>query len=261
MILAAQSKGDGPRTLVLLHGLFGQARNLGVIAREFAPRFRVISLDLRNHGASPHSWDMDYATLAADVWETLEALGVTECSLLGHSMGGKAAMMAALLRPTAVQALVVIDIAPKLYQHHNDRVARAMQALALDRPMIRRDADAVLAPEIPDAGTRRFLLQNFIAGDQPGWGIGLDEIALGISDIEGWPADSATKRFDGPSMFVGGALSDYVAAEDLPLMRRFFPRAELVMVEGAGHWVHADRPQELLEILQGFLSYTNPPKE
>ncbi len=242
MNLHAIDQGSGPPAC-LLHGLFGRAQNLAAVAKRLAASHRVISLDLRNHGASPHAAGMAYAEMAADVAETLEGLGAWPCALLGHSMGGKVAMMAALTWPDRVSRLVVGDIAPVAYAHHNAKVAAAMLALRL-RPGLRRgEADAALAGAVSTPGVRAFLLQNLAFGDVPAWKIGLAEIAAGIPDIEGWPALAPGVRYEGPALFVAGGLSDYVSAVNLATIRQLFPAARHCVVEGAGHWLHADRPE------------------
>jgi esterase len=173
MMLHAIEAGTGDPPLVLLHGLFGSARNFGTVQRAFALHRRTIALDLRNHGASPHAADMRYATMAADVLHTLERLGALPAVLLGHSMGGKAAMQAALMQPDAVARLIVADIAPVPYPPHLRATAEAMAALPLVPGMTRAQADAGLAGVVPDGGTRAFLLQNLQLGGGTGWGAGV----------------------------------------------------------------------------------------
>ena len=185
MILNAVEAGQGP-PVVLLHGLFGTARNLGAVQRALAPRFRVIALDLRNHGASPHAAEMNYPAMVADVLETLARRDALPAALIGHSMGGKTAMLAALTRPEAVTRLLVADIAPVPYVHDNDRIAAAMLGLELTRGMTRAVADAALAGIVPDASMRAFLLQNLVVGEHPHWRIGLAEIAGAVRALEGW---------------------------------------------------------------------------
>ncbi|HWA80494.1 MAG TPA: alpha/beta fold hydrolase, partial [Acetobacteraceae bacterium] len=164
MILAAREAGHGP-TLCLLHGLFGAARNFGALQRRLAARFRVIALDLRNHGASPHAQGMTYMGMAEDVRETLAAMAALPAMVLGHSMGGKAAMRLALAQPGAVRALVVADIAPVPYPPHHREIAAAMLGLPFSPGMTRQAVDAALAPSVPDPQLRGFLLQNLVIGE------------------------------------------------------------------------------------------------
>lgn len=250
MILNAIQAGEGP-PVVLLHGLFGAARNFGSIQRALAPRFRVVALDMRNHGDSPHGADMRYPTQAQDVRETLDALGIGTAAVVGHSMGGKAAMAMALLWPEAVGRLLVSDIAPVVYEHGNSTIAAAMAAIPLTGSLTRRDAEAALADAVPRADIRAFLLQNLRFGAAPHWRIGLHEIAGAIADLEGWADFPGT--FTGPALFVTGAKSDYVLPKHRQIIRGWFPRARFVAIKDAGHWVHADNPSGFLSVLQAFL--------
>ncbi|MDR3529761.1 MAG: alpha/beta fold hydrolase [Rhodopila sp.] len=250
MILNAIQAGEGP-AVVLLHGLFGAARNFGAVQRALAPRFRVIALDMRNHGDSPHAPDMRYPTQAADVWETLQSLGIEKAAVVGHSMGGKTAMALALRWPGLVGRLLVSDIAPVNYQHGNTSIAKAMAAITLTPSLTRHQADAALAEAVPRADIRAFLLQNLRFGASPHWRIGLEEIAAAIPDLEAWIELPGT--YQGPSLFVTGANSDYVLPEHRPIIRAQFPAARFVAVKNAGHWVHADNPAGFLSVLEAFL--------
>ncbi len=185
MILHAIQSGEGP-PVVLLHGLFGAARNFGAVQRALTPRFRVIALDMRNHGDSPHDPDMRYPTQAEDVRETLCSLGIERAAIIGHSMGGKAGMALALRSPEVVARLLVSDIAPVVYQHGNTAIAEALQEVPLTPGLTRQAADAALAQAVPRQDIRAFLLQNLRFGAEPRWRIGLAEIAAAVPDLEGW---------------------------------------------------------------------------
>jgi esterase len=250
MILNAIQAGEGP-PVVLLHGLFGAARNFGATQRAIAPHFRVIALDMRNHGDSPHAADMRYPTLASDVRDTLQALGIETAAVIGHSMGGKAAMAMALRWPELTGRLLVSDIAPVIYQHGNTAFTAAMQAVQLTPGLTRREADAALAQAVPDKTLRPFLLQNLQLGAQPRWRIGLQEIAAAIPDLEGWT--ELPGIYQGPALFVTGAHSDYVLAEHRPVIRAQFPGARFVAIKNAGHWVHADNPAGFVSVVEAFL--------
>jgi esterase len=250
MILNAIEAGSGP-PVVLLHGLFGAARNFGAVQRALAPRFRVIALDMPNHGDSPHEPDMRYATQAADVRETLLALGIELAAVIGHSMGGKAAMAMALRWPDQVGRLLVADIAPVTYRHGNEMIAEAMAAVPMTPSLTRQHADAALAETVPRPDIRAFLLQNLRFGASPRWRIGLDEIAAAIPDLEGWTGLPGT--YEGPSLFVSGANSDYLSREHRPIIRAQFPNARFVSIKNAGHWVHADNPSGFLSVVEAFL--------
>jgi len=251
MILNTIQSGEG-QPVLLLHGLFGAARNFGALQRALSSRCRVIALDMRNHGDSPHAADMRYPTQAEDVRETMDALDIEQAAVIGHSMGGKAAMALALLHPDRVARLMVSDIAPVIYEHGNTRLANAMQAIELTPALTRREADAALVAVERRPDVRAFLLQNLRFGDTPRWRIGLAEIAASVPDLEGWVPLPGT--YDGPSVFVTGAESDYVLPEHRPVIRAQFPNARFVAVKRAGHWVHADNPGGFQSVVEAFLT-------
>jgi len=251
MLLNVLEAGSGP-PVALLHGLFGRAQNFGALSRRLAGRFRVLSLDLRNHGASPHAAGMEYAALAADVVETLAARGALPACVLGHSMGGKAAMTMALLHQDAVKGLVVADIAPVAYAHANGRIAQAMLALELVPGFSRAEASRALAEAVPDEAVRSFLLQNLEFGAAPGWRIGLAEIAAGIAGIEGWPELDAGVVYGKPALFLAASRSDYVRPESHGAILARFPAASFETLE-AGHWLHAEQPDAFGLMVLDFL--------
>jgi pimeloyl-ACP methyl ester carboxylesterase len=253
MKLHAIQTGEGNPPLVLLHGLFGSARNFGAVQREFAQHRRTIALDLRNHGASPHDADMRYASLAADVLETLADLSALPAVVLGHSMGGKAAMQMALLQPDALARLIVADIAPVPNPPHLLPIAEAMMALPLAPGMTRAQADAALAHTVPDAAMRAFLLQNLQLGAAPAWRIGLAEIIADFVDIEAWDAPP-NAQYTGPTLFIAGATSNYIKPEHRPIIRTLFPNARFVTLKNAGHWLHADNPAGFVAVVEAFLT-------
>ena len=250
MILRHVEAGAGP-SVALLHGLFGAGGNFSAVQRRLAERFRVIALDLRNHGASPHGADVSYAAMAGDVLDTLGALGALPVALVGHSMGGKVAMQAALARPETVRRLLVADIAPVRYPPHFRALAAAMQAIELRPGLTRRDADQALAGVTDTPSLRAFLLQNLSFDAAPAWRIGLDEIAAGLPGIEGWDAPPGA-AYSGPTLVLAGERSDYIKPEHRAVFRALFPLARFVTLRNAGHWMHADQPEAFTEIVGGF---------
>lgn len=253
MILAGVEAGSGPTpSLLLLHGLFGQARNFASVQRRLAERRHVVALDLRNHGASPHADGMTYKTLANDVAETIDARAYGRCDVVGHSMGGKTAMALAITRHEAVRRLVVVDIAPVTYAHRNAALTARLQALPLDLPMSRGQADRALACAIPNAVIRGFLLQNFIPGERPSWRCGLTEIAAAIPQLEGWDLNAAAP-VDGEALIIRGGASDYVGATEAASFRALFPQSRIKTVAAAAHWVHADAPEPFVSLIEDFL--------
>jgi pimeloyl-ACP methyl ester carboxylesterase len=208
-------------------------------------------MDARNHGASPHAPGMRYPDLAADVADTMDALRISRAAVIGHSMGGKTAMALALTAPDRVGRLLVADIAPVAYQHENQSVAGAMRAIPLRPGLTRAEAEAALADAVPVPALRTFLVQNLQFGAQPCWRIGLEQIAAAIPDLEGWEAPPGT--YNGPTLFVTGAESNYVLPEHRPAIRASFPAARFVSIKNAGHWLHADNPSGFLSVAEAFL--------
>jgi len=251
--LTATEYGDGA-PVAILHGLFGAGRNWANIARRLASRHRVIAFDLRNHGASPWADTMGYAEMEEDVRSAMLARGHRRYALIGHSMGGKVAMAAALADADAVERLVVVDIAPVAYPVPYRAYARAMRELDLSTITRRGEADAQLAAAIPDRGERAFLLQSLVLGDgAPRWQLNLAAIEAALPALAGFPATPSNAVYDGPAIFVGGGKSAYLRPEHEPAMRARFPQATLVRIDGAGHWVHVERPDEFLASVAGFL--------
>jgi esterase len=252
--IALGESADGRPPVVLLHGLFGSARNFGAVQKSLAATGkRVIALDLRNHGMSPHGEDTAYTTMAADVAETLAEMGALPCRLLGHSMGGKVAMRLALDRPALVERLIIADIAPITYRHKNRAIAEAMLALPLTPGMTRAEASAGLADAVSDPQIRSFLLLNLrLGGDAPPtWQIGLRELAAGMDAIQGWE-DGGTS-YDGPALCVAGGKSAYVPPWAQDDIRALFPRVAFATLPKAGHWLHAEDPAGFLSAVLPFL--------
>jgi pimeloyl-ACP methyl ester carboxylesterase len=251
MILNTLSFGDGP-PLVLLHGLFGAARNLGQLARGLASHARVVAMDLRNHGDSPHAPAMDFATMAGDVADTITVLNLGPVRLAGHSLGGKTAMALALTQPALVSRLAVLDIAPIPYDHDYDNYVAAMRALKLDHALTRGAADAALAEVVKAAPMRAFLLNNLVLGAHPRWRVGLEEIAAAMPNLLDWRDPPGCTPYPGPALFLRGAQSHYVPPSATPAITRLFPHAVQESIPGAAHWLHADKPQETLASLKDF---------
>src|SRR5712691_2844871 len=252
--LAAVEYGSGP-ALAILHGLFGAGRNWATVARRLAAHHRVIALDLRNHGASPWVEAMDYAALAEDVGATLRALGYRRFALIGHSMGGKAAMMMALAHGDEVERLVVVDIAPVAYPPRHLAYARAMRALDLGGITRRGEADARLAATVPDMAERTFLLQNLVFENATvRWRLNLAAIEREMPLLAGFPALPAGTTYRGRTLFIAGGRSDYLLPEHEPQIRRLFPNAQIARIAAAGHWVHAEQPQAFLGLVEPFLA-------
>ncbi|MEO0654679.1 MAG: alpha/beta fold hydrolase [Pseudomonadota bacterium] len=237
--------GDGP-PLVIAHGLFGSARNWGAIAKRLSDTRRVISVDMRNHGDSPRAETQSYPDMAGDIGGAL-----TEPSdLLGHSMGGKAAMVLALTQPTHLRKLVIADIAPVAYSHTQAHLIAAMRNIDLNRVETRGDADRQLAADVAEPGVRAFLLQSLDVKTRT-WRINLDVLDREMDKILGFPDIGG--QFEGPTLFLTGAESDYVERAHRDRIRALFPNARFARLPGAGHWLHADKPREFEAAVRVFL--------
>jgi pimeloyl-ACP methyl ester carboxylesterase len=237
--------------LLIAHGLFGSARNWGVIARRLADRRDVLAVDMRNHGDSPRFPTQSYADMAADLAEVIAANG-GRADVLGHSMGGKAAMLLALTEGAMVNRLVIADIAPVAYSHDQSRHITAMRALDLSGLTSRAEADRRLAATVTDPALRAFFLQSLdLKATPPGWRLNLEVLEAEMPKIIGWPQVSG--QFDGPTLFLSGALSHYVLPDYRDTIRALFPGARFAKIPGAGHWLHAEKPREFEETVRVFL--------
>ena len=252
--LAHREFGEGP-PLVVLHGLFGSARNWSSMARRLAESWTVYALDLRNHGESPWAEAVDYPTLAADVLAFMDGKGIERPAVLGHSMGGKTAMTLALSHGERVGTLVVVDIAPVEYTHSMLPYVEAMAALDLAGLGRRAEADARLQPHVPDRGIRAFLLQNLVQKDGGfAWQLNLAALGAGMPAISGFPREAMERAYGGRTLFLGGAQSDYIRPEHHAPIYQLFPNAEFADIPDAGHWVHAEAPESFLAHVRDFLA-------
>lgn len=240
--------------ILLVHGLFGQGRNLGALARRLAERRRVVTVDMRNHGDSFHDPDHSYRALAGDLADLIADLG-GRADLAGHSMGGKASMALALTRPGTVRKLAVLDIAPVSYGHSQTGLIDAMESVDLSAIDRRSAADAALADRIDDPGVRAFLLQSLdLKADPKSWKLNLPALRDQMDHLVGWPDDLPKATFDGPVLEIRGERSDYVNDAGQAALRAYFPQARVVRVKEAGHWLHADAPEAVAQILVSYLA-------
>lgn len=236
--------------ILIVHGLFGSARNWRAIAKRLAQIRRVITVDMRNHGASFRADSHNYGDMAGDLADVIATLQ-TPVDMIGHSMGGKAAMVLAVSKPDLIRRLLVADIAPVAYPHSQNHLIRAMRGLDLSRIETRMQADAALANTVGTAEVRAFLLQSLDIQEKR-WRLNLEVLERDMDLITGWPDISGA--FPGPTLFLAGANSDYVLPEHRPLIRSLFPLAKQAKLSGAGHWLHAEKPRAFIATAQAFLN-------
>jgi esterase len=253
MQLHYEQYGEG-HPLIILHGLFGSLENWRTLSKIFSRSFQVFALDQRNHGRSPHSSEFSYPAMVEDLREFMEEQELPSAHLIGHSMGGKTAMLFAVTYPDLVDKLLVVDIAPKAYARGHDEVFRAMFSLGLSTLRSRQEADAVMTETIPDLALRQFLLKNLEREDTGSfrWRIGLEEIHTNYAEMIR-ALDWNQRQFAQPTLFIRGANSDYIKDTDMVMITSIFPQAQFTNIPHAGHWVHAEKPQEFARIALNFL--------
>jgi esterase len=252
--------GDSGPRVVFLHGLFGQGRNWSTFAKALSPHARVTLVDLPNHGRSPWTERFSYPAMADQVADLLRSVGGGAAyAVVGHSMGGKVAMTLALRHPELVERLAVVDVSPVPTSEISGfaRYVEGMRSIDLSTLTDRSQAEAELAPYVPDPGIRSFLLQNLRRGSRPGegwrWQMNLDLLADHLEEMGGWP-EVAEASYAGPVLWVAGANSSYIRPTYAPVMRSLFPRVQLVTIKDAGHWLHTEQPAVFLSVLRRFLN-------
>lgn len=251
MQLVYRDRGEG-KPLFMIHGLFGSADNLGGLARLLESDYRTILVDLRNHGRSPHADHMDYPLMAADVIEVMDKLGVDKVHVFGHSMGGKTAMQMALDFPERIEKLVVADIAPVTYRANHGRILEGMKKVSDAAPESRAEALRILSDYEEEPAVLSFLLTNWRRAEDGSysWRLNLDTI---VRDYDNIAAGNEGQPFGGEVLFLRGGLSDYVLAEHREQILHLFPKAGVRTIEGAGHWLHAEKPDMVARAVRRFL--------
>ena len=252
MKLFSRVLGQG-EPIIVLHGLFGSSDNWLTQAKLLANHFKIFSLDLRNHGQSPHSDDFDYPSMAKDLEEFIDTNELHDPVIIGHSMGGKAAMNFALAHPEKLSKLIVVDIAPKAYNLEHYTIAEGLKAIPVDKVSSRNEADEILAQHVPESDVRQFLLKNLQrkSGGGFSWKINLPVITDKLANI------GVDLQFPGsfgkPTLFIRGSRSKYIRDEDWDRIKEVFPNAELESMD-TGHWVQAEKPQEFADAVIKWLA-------
>ena len=256
MNLFFRKTGSG-KPLIILHGLFGLSDNWATLAKKWSEFFTVYAVDLRNHGQSPHSDQWKYWIMAEDVLELIETEKLEDVILLGHSMGGKVAMHLTLDSPEKISKLIAIDIGPKKYPIANEDVVKALLKVNLQKISSRKEVEDILAKNISDNGTVQFLLKNlyWLDASENGekklaWRFNLPVIAKNLEVVSAATNEPAPS--DVETLFIRGEKSDYILKEDEAEIKAVFPRSKIETIKGAGHWVHADKPEEVYNAVMGF---------
>jgi esterase len=253
MNLNFKKYGSGAETLVILHGLFGSLDNWHTLATKFGKKFTVYTIDQRNHGLSPHSDEFDYNILADDLARFMNEHNIEAVTIIGHSMGGKTAMKFAEKYPQKINRLIVVDISPKPYNPGHDVIFDALKAVDLSKVQKRSDADEQLSEEIKEKPVRQFLLKNLTRNDAGGyrWKMNLESLEKNYDKIAGW--EKLKEPFKKPTLFINGEKSKYITKEDEALIKEQFPATIIKTIEGAGHWVHAEKPEDFYNAVIGFV--------
>lgn len=255
MKLYYRELGQG-QPMVIMHGIFGSADNWLTQARLFSAHFKVFTVDLRNHGQSPHSNEFSYQAMVDDLVEFIDEHKLKDPIVIGHSMGGKVAMNFALAHPEKLQKLIVVDIAPKPYNLEHYVILDGLKAIPIDSVTTRNEADDALSKYVPEADVRQFLLKNLQRKKEGGfsWKLNLPVIGENLSNI-GLDLQYPGK-FEKPTLFVRGSRSKYIQDDDMKRVKGIFPKAELITLD-TGHWVQAEKPKEFVEEVEKWLK-SNP---
>lgn len=254
MNLHFRTLGEG-QPLVILHGLFGTSDNWQTLGRRFSETHKVYLVDMRNHGRSDHSHEFDYQLMADDIREFIQTEELVNPIVMGHSMGGKAAMNFALQNPEMLSRLIVVDIAPKAYPPHHDEIITGLKAIDLMNLASRNAADEQLKAYVPEADVRMFLMKNLYRKEDNtfAWRVNLQAVEDNIDKISGEIASDAP--FTKPTLFIRGGQSKYIKPEDeFTSIIHLFPNVEIETIEEAGHWVHAESPEKFYDLVMNFLN-------
>lgn len=252
--LHSSRHGQSGPPLLILHGLLGSSRNWRSAAQALAANYSVVTIDLRNHGQSPHADEAGFAHMVADVRAFVRKHQLGSIHLLGHSLGGKVAMALALSHPELLRTLIVIDIAPVPYGDRYSAILQSLRTIRIDERTTRSSIEHELAQSIPDPGLRQFLLMNLVATAHGyRWAANLDALHQSLPELASFPRLPTTARFTKPALFVSGAQSDHVREHHHAHIRHLFPAAGFVKIDRAGHWPHVENPGRFLVEVNTFL--------
>jgi esterase len=252
MKLNFTQQGSGA-PVFLIHGLFGSLSNLGNLARALASNYRVICVDLRNHGDSPHSEEMSLVSMAADIVELMDDLSIANADFVGHSLGGKVAMQLAMTSLDRVKSLVVVDIAPVKYHDNNVNIINRLYELSNAIIKDRKAADSFLSEQGIELSVRAFLLKNLRRNAQGNFELKININAIKANYQSHLSAAPQGQNFIGPCLFLKGGNSDYINQKHLPIIQSLFPQSSLHTVENVGHWLHAEKPELFNQLVLQFI--------
>lgn len=252
MKLHYRKYGEG-QPLLILHGLFGSSDNWQTLGKKFAQDFEVYLVDQRNHGKSPKSEDFNYQLMADDLHELITDLELSNVILIGHSMGGKTIMQFAQDHSELIDKMIVVDMGPKKYASHHDSILEGLNAIDLSVVKSRKEAEAILSEYVPQMGVKQFLLKNLyweVPGEQLAWRINIPVLSREINHI----IDAFHQEIDNTTtLFIRGELSNYILDSDFETIKGLYPNSEIKTIEGAGHWVHAEKPIEFYNLIITYL--------
>lgn len=253
MKLNYKKYGSEEKTLIILHGLFGSLDNWQTLGKRFGEHFTTYIVDQRNHGKSPHLDSHNYQEMANDLNELIDELNVEDIYLIGHSMGGKTAMQFSIEKPHRVNKMVIVDIAPKYYPPHHQDIIGALKSVDFKKENDRKSVQRKITEKINDPGVIQFLMKGltWVTKEQLGWKFNLNVLSQQIENI----GEKLTGHayFTNPTLFIKGELSNYITEEDIDIIEEAFPMSEHVTIENAGHWLHAEYPNQFFNEVITFL--------
>lgn len=252
MELFYRTLGEG-KPVIIMHGLMGSCDNWLTVSKPLSEKYKLYIVDQRNHGRSPWSDEFNYEVMANDLLDFINQHHIVNPIIIGHSMGGKIAMKFATEHENLISKLIVVDISPRYYPPHHQDVLAGLNAINLETLQNRVEADNILTQHLPSLGVRQFLLKNLYRNDENkfAWRINLDVINNKIENIG--EALSENTRFNKPTLFISGALSDYISSKDEPLIKKIFTQSEITIIANADHWVQATQPMAFLEVVTEFI--------
>lgn len=251
-ILHSKILGQG-QPFLILHGYFGMGDNWKSLGNKFAANFEVHLIDQRNHGRSFHADDFDYEVMVEDLHHYIEHYNLKNCILLGHSMGGKTAMLFAVEYPDLIDKLVIADISPRAYEPHHNEILAGLNSVDFSIQNSRQLVDEKLSELIPEIGVRQFLLKSVYWREKGQLDFRFNLQSLTENNPEIGEALPSFTSFDGPTLFLSGGNSGYITTEEAPIIKAHFPNSQIITIPDTGHWLHAEKPQEFLELVSHFV--------